>query len=460
MKVHRTHHSVATYVYLPLTVGYLLMYFFQPAQLPSIRTAHWVFLALTVLFLISPQRKKRFGAVENRLPWPKWLVCITGFVSLMECFFYFTQVFIDQVLTINKPASLPLSTSISFFEQGGLYPWALIALFTLTIQHVYTGQQSSVFFSRCLQPIFDIKDHSNLGIYCNQHLRTTNFAALCSALTFIGLASLTLFMHFTGLHLSVGLNLVTMIATTVLFSLATYTRWISGFNWLIQYHCPPLLALLLMVSSAMLILAIPLAGLPYLPNTQVINYQIFNPSAWPLFYGITTLFLALCWVPLASATLAILSRGYCAWQTITAILLVPFLTTVVNQIKPSWQTSLSLNDPTIVAIALIACSCVLLWFFLRPAIVLAVWRAIYPLNIELRDGKPVMYIRTIITTSIGMIALYWGTGVYLGALALSALALGPLLLIMLAVFYWIVPLALFQNQNQNNAKSSTLKNSA
>lgn len=437
MKVHRTHYSLATYVYLPLTFGYLFLYFFLTAALPAIRTVHWVFLALTLFILISPQRNERYGSRENRMPWPKWLLCVTGFVALLNSYFYFIRVFIDQVLSINKPATLALTTPLSTLQEGGLFPWALVALFTITIQRVYTEKRGSFFFSRCIQPIFNVKDHSNIGQYCNQHIRSNIFVALCSALTFIGLASLALLMHEFKITLSTGINLVTMVATTVLFCVLFYTRWMSFFNLLIQYRCPALLALLIMLFSALGIMAFALIGLTSLPNLRHIQYELFNPASWTVFYQISTLFLVLCWLPLASATLALLSRGYCFWQIIAAIFLVPVFTSGLNYCKPSLFSSLRLTDPVVVSIGLILCSLALLWLYLRPTVLLAVWRGIFPLNVKLREGKPVMYIRTLVTTAIGMTALYWGTGVYLGTLALSGLTIGPLLLIMLAVCYWI-----------------------
>lgn len=370
------------------------------------------------------------------MPWPKWLLCVTGFVGLLQSYFYFNRVFIDQVLTINKPASLALTTQLSTLQEGGLFPWALITLFTITLQRVYMEQRDSVFFSRCIQPIFNVKDHSSIGRYCNQHIRTTIFVALCSALTFIGLASLALFMHEFNIVLSTGLNLVSMVATTALFSVLMYTRWMSFFNLLIQYRCPALLALLIMLFSALGVLALSLIGLAQLPNAPQIQYHIFNPSAWTLFYQISTLFLMLCWVPLASATLALLSRGYSIGQIVVAIFLVPVLTNSLNHFNPSWLSLPLFNDPAVVSSGLILCSLMLLGLFLRSKVLLAVWRGIFPLNVTLKEGRPVMYIRTLVTTAIAMIALYWGTGVYLGTLALSGLTLGPLLLIMLAVCYW------------------------
>jgi hypothetical protein len=435
MKVYRTPYSLLFYVYLPLFALYIFLYFFEYQQLLAFRMVHWVFLGLALVLLISPQRKLRSSPPQERLPMLKWLFSLCGFVSILSGFFYCTQHFFDQAFTLNNSALLPQTMSENLLLDGSLFPWALIALFAVQLQRVYSNPHHNGLFSRCMIPIFNSIDHSNIAGYCNAYIRYTLFVSLCMLPAMIGVAGLVVFMHFSQIHLTTGLNLITTLATCSVFCVINFSRWPVYFNTLIKYRCPLVLGLLIMLISALTMLALFLYGINNLPHGANISYPLFNPAAWPLFSKIFYTFVALCWVPLASAFIAIISRGYSAGQIILTTLTVPLITTLLNFFKSSLGIASQLENPIHIAIGLITCATLLLIIFLKPLAITAAWRGRMPLGIIVKTRKPMMYTRAILITSIGVIAIIWATGVYIVPLILTSFSLSSTLLIMIATSY-------------------------
>jgi hypothetical protein len=438
MKLPRTKsYSDITWVYLPLLTVCYLTYILGYRQIHSFVTVHVVFLGLALILMLSPQRTSRFFPRENRLSWPLWFGGITGFVSLLSGYFYFAHHFFETVLTIDKPDSLGstlLSTPLFIRE---LFPFALIALFAVILQYVYSKERHSAKFTVCLYPLFHAKEHSDVGTFCNTMTRTATFFSLCMPLVLIGLSCLSLYMHLSQTSLPIGMNVTTLFAVSLIFWLVHHPKWQSFFNEMIEYKCPPLFTVLIMLFFiiALFIFALNVFQLFFTQNT--INYHFSSPTWWVPFIDITNTLLALNLIPLASLLIAIMSRGYRVWEIILATLLIPALMMILNRFPISWVDLSFLNNPENISLGLLLCSFLLLVIFLRPSIMTAIWRGVFPVSITLEVRKSAIYIRSLFIFAIGFIGVFWVTGVYIVSSVLMLLSYTTVLLIMASVIYWL-----------------------
>lgn len=413
-------------VYIPLFALYLLVYLFKKQELLGFQLVHWVFIAIALSLLVSPKRKESYPCGNKKLPWPLWLIGTTGFVSLLYSFFYFGHRFLSEVLTINKPIDLP---TIPPLASGGLFPWALVALFAIILQRVYFTNKNTGLISDCLEPIFDISQHSNVGKYCNTYLRLTIFFAMLLPLFFIGSIILFFFTQYRGLTLSPGINMQNIFASTILFYVINFSQWQLSFNWLMKKKFPTLLSMLIVLFSAMILLVLLVSGAQLLPLSYVINYYPFDPTVWNTVLDMLDIFIALSWLPIASSTIAVLSRGYRNDQIIIATLFVPLLTQFYT------ISDLIFNN-TQIAIILLWCSILLLMIFLKDSLVTLVSRGVFPTSFSMRQRKPTLYLRSLLITTIAFIGIFWVTGIYLISLLVSAFTITTALLIMSLVIHY------------------------
>lgn len=437
MKIYKTQLSLITMVYLPLFAIYLFVYLFMKQELIGFKLVHWVFLALGIFLLVSPQRKDSFSTDKKKHAFPLWVIYITGFVGLLNSFFYFGHSFLNSVMMINKPIDLPHSISIS---TGGLFPWALVALFAITLQRTYFNNNTSGLISDCLIPIFNTSQHSEIGKYCNTYLRITIFFSLLLLLFFTGSVILYLCQQTINLPLPTGITIQNLLATSVFFYIINFSRWQFFFNWLIKIGCPTLIGMLLLLCSAMGLLVSLIAGANSLPLSFVVHYYPFDPSVWNIVLEMLNVFIALSWVPLASSTIAILSRGYRANQIIIVTLLIPVLT---QYFTPPEITI----EKFPVALLLLCCSILLLIIFTRDSLIATVSRGLFPTAFPINQSKPLFYLRSLLVTAAAFISIFWVTGIYLIALLVSAFTITSALLIMISVV-----------NSQANALSSNLNN--
>ncbi len=429
MKIYRTPTSVFLTLYLPFFVLYTILYLFEYQQLLSLRTIHWLFLALALSLIISAQRNQHTPTEARALPWPLYLGAITGFVSLLCAYFYFCQLFLGKVLLINSHQTL---TNPSFFNQlknSGLFPWALVALFALTLQRTYNQEKGWGYFSHCLLPVFNSEILSEVGKYCNTTFRYPIIFSLATTLMSVGLAGLYLFSYFSDIPMLSGINLLTLFTSSILFYAITYSQWPQTINNLIKYRCPSLLSLLIMLIFGCAIFAAPTVLIQSLSDQKYLTVEYFNPAAWPLFYELASLFIVLTWVPLASATIAVISRGYAVWQIIGSTLLIPSLL----MMSEKWEIPL---ENSTIAIALIICALALLILFFRPWVISHIWRGLFPTTMQPKQTTPVAYMQSLLVTSLTLIGIYWVADVYLITLILSAYTISATLMIMISVGYW------------------------
>jgi hypothetical protein len=433
MKIYRTAYSLVTLVYLPLFAVYLLLYLFGNQQLLGFRQVHWVFLILALLTLVSPLRKTRFGAEQDQLPWPKWLLSITGFISVLSGYFYFSHRFLGEVLTISKPTQLPSTAFFDPLQSGGFFPWALIGLFAIALQRVYGEKKNTGLFSDFLGPLFNTTQHNNIGKYCNTYVRITIFFSLSLPFVFIGLAGLYLFMHFSNIPLPIGISVQTLFVTSVLFYVINFSQWPLFLNWLMKIRCSILAGMLILLCSGVVLLAILLASIQALPLSIQVHYSPFNPAAWPVLWEMLDIFIALSWLPVASTTIAALSRGYRTDQIMVATLSVPIVLTLLSASQSAFAKGLTINNPVNISIALVACSVALLLIFLRASIITALWRGAFFGSLLLKQRKPILYLRSLLVASMGLIGIFWVTGIYVITLLVTAFTLSSALLIMIAL---------------------------
>lgn len=426
MKIYRTRLSLITTVYLPLFAIYLLLYLFKKQELLGFRSVHWVFLALSLAMLISPQRSESYNYDQKKLPWPTWLICMIGFVSLLSSYFYFSNIFLNNVLTINKPHDLPSLITIDTMHTGGLFPWAIFALFATALQRVYFTNKNAGLISDYLQPIFSTSQYNNIGKYCNTYLRITIFFSLLLPLFFIGLSILFFLMN--SVRLSSGISVQNLFITCVFFYIINFSRWQIVFNWLIKIGFPTLLAMIIFQSLAMSLLALLLIGIQSFPFSYDVHYYPFDPAMWNIVLEMLGIFMALSWAPLASSTIAILSRGYRKDQIILMTLLIPSLTLFLKIPEHSFSTKQ-------IALILLICSILLLMIFLKNSFITSVSRGIFPSALTLKQRKPMLYLNSLQLTAITLVGIFWVTGIYLVALLVSAFALSSSLLIMASTLY-------------------------
>lgn len=425
MKVYRTQLSLITTVYLPLFAIYLLLYLFMKQELLGFRTAHWLFLALACSVILSPQRKNSYHSDKKKLPGFVWFLSVSGFVSLLNSFFYLGHRFLGEVLTINKPIDLPPLHSLS----GGLFPWALVALFAVISQVLFFRKGDPGLISECIKPVFNTTQHNEVGKYCNTYLRITIFFSLLIPLFFAGSVLLYFCTQYINIPLSYGINSQNLFATLVFFYLINFTQWQFLFNWLVKIGCPVLLGVILLLFSAMGALIILVATMHSLPLPYEIQYYPFDPSVWNIVLEILTIFIALSWVPLASSTIAILSRGYRVDQIIVATLLIP----TISQLFTLPQSFLGNSH---VAILLLCCSLLLLIIFLRESVIFPVSRGAFPKKFPIKKSKPILYLRSLTVTAIAFITIFWVTGIYLTTLLVSAFTITTTLLIMISIIHF------------------------
>ncbi len=416
-------------VYIPLFALYLLVYLFKKQELLGFQLVHWVFIVIALSLLVSPKRKESYQCGNKKLPWPLWLIGTTGFVSLLYSFFYFGHRFLSEVLTINKPIDLPTAPPLA---SGGLFPWALVALFAITLQRVYFTNKNTGLISDCLEPIFNTSQHSNIGKYCNTYLRITIFFSLLLPLFFIGSIILFFCTQYSGLTISPGINMQNIFASTILFYVINFSEWQLSFNWLIKKRAPTFLSMLIVLFFTMILLVLLVAGTQLLPLSFVINYYPFDPTAWNTVLDMLDIFIALSWLPIASSTIAILSRGYRNDQIIIATLFVPLLTQFCT------ISDLIFNN-TQIAIILLCCSILLLMIFLKDSLVTLVSRGIFPTSFSMKQRKPTLYLRSLLITTIAFIGIFWVTGIYLITLLVSAFTITTALLIMSLVIHQHLP---------------------
>ena len=314
MKLYHTSNSSVLAIYFPLMAVFIILYFFATSQYANLHRAHWVFLILLILLLISPARKLCFG--ERTCAWPTWLFSISGLICLLMMFFYFGAAFLSPV------------SNTFLLTEGGLCPWSVVALFAITLQKVCLQNRQPGLISSCLGNFFKTNEHEDVGKFINIYIKHVMLFALIMPIILSLLAVLDLVISFYSVQLPLGINVVTMAVTTYIFWLMSFTRWTRGLNWLLDHHVPKLGSVMMMTASMVILLAaLTMLGMYATALLQVPlqDYPFFNPAVWPLLWKSFNTFFVFCWVPIVSAVIAIMSRGYPVWQIILATLLVPIM---------------------------------------------------------------------------------------------------------------------------------------
>lgn len=427
MKLYHTSNSSVLAIYFPLMAVFIVLCFFATTQYGNLHRAHWVFLILLITLLISPARSLRFG--ERTCAWPKWLFSITGLISLLILFFYLGTAFFCQQFPIDQPTDYVPISSAFLLTEGGLCPWAVVALFAITLQKVCLQDNQPGLISSCLRDFFHTNEHEDVGKFINLYLKHVMLFALIMPIILCWLAVLHLVVSFYPVHLPLGINVVTMAVTTYIFWIMSFTRWTRGLNWLLDHHVPKLASVMIMTASMVILLAglsilgVYVAAILQLPLQ---NYHFFNPTVWPLLWKSFNTFLVFCWVPIASAVIAIVSRGYPVWQIILATLFVPFICLFVIPQHP--YPAPVMND-----IFLILVSIALLLVFYREKYLTNFLRGILPFPDEVKPRNTAMLSRTLLISAVTLLCVYWVLGIY-GINFVLAIATTPaLILIMLSI---------------------------
>jgi len=415
MKLYHTSNSSVLAIYFPLMAVFIVLYFFATTQYANLHRAHWVFLILVITLLISPARSLRFG--KRTCAWPTWLFSITGLISLLILFFYLGAAFLSPV------------SNAFLLTEGGLCPWAVVALFAITLQKVCLQDHQPGLISSCLRDFFHTNEHEDVGKFINIYIRHVMLFALIMPIILSLLAVLHLVISFYPFHLPLGINVVTMAVTTYIFWLMSFTRWARGLNWLLDHHVPKLCSVMIMTASMLILLAgLSILGVYAAAFLQVPlqDYHFFNPAAWPLLWKSFNTFLVFCWVPIASAVIAVVSRGYPVWQIILATLFVPVISLFVIPRHP--YPAPIMND-----IFLIFVSLALLLIFYREKYLTNFLRGVLPFPDEVKPRNTAMLSRTLLISAVTLLCVYWVLGIY-GLNFVLAIATTPaLILIMLSI---------------------------
>ncbi len=427
MKLYHTSNSSVLAIYFPLMAVFILLCFTATTQYANLHRAHWVFLILLIALLISPARSLRFG--QRTCASPKWFFTITGLISLLILFFYLGTAFFCQQLPIDQPADFVPLSSAFLLTQGGLCPWAVVALFAITLQKVCLKDHQPGLISSCLRNIFHTNEHEDVGKFINIYIRHVMLFALIMPIILSWFAVLHLVTSYYRIQLPLGINVVTMAVTTYIFWIMSYTRWVRGLNWLLDHRVPKLGGVMIMTASMVILLAgftiLGVHATAFL-NLPFKNYHFFNPDVLPLLWKSFNTFLVFGWVPIASAVIATVSRGYPVWQIILATMLVPVISLFIIPAHPS--TSLALNDIVLILLCL-----ALLLIFYREKYLTNFLRGILPFPEEVKPRNTAMLSRTLLISSVTLLCIYWVLGIY-GLYFILAIATTPaLILIMLSI---------------------------
>ncbi|MDQ2995132.1 MAG: BCCT family transporter, partial [Pseudomonadota bacterium] len=329
MKLYRTSYSMAKIAYFPLMGLFILLSLTAYRQYSIVYLVHWIFLLMLMILLILPARQQAFG--ERHVTWPRLLLYILSLVSLLMLYFYVSSAFLSQQLPINQPSIAPVSSGF-LLSQGGLYPWAIVALLAITLQKLCLIDHQPGLISSLLQRSLGISEHDDVGKIINVYIRHAVLFSLMMPITFIWLAVLHLGNTYFDLHIPTGINMITLPVTTLLFWMLGLSRWLRCLNWLLEHRVPALLSILLTTFSLVLVFAIAsyLLMIAYSAIAfPLMEYPFFNTNAWPLLWQTYHTFLQFCWVPFASAVIATVSRGYRIWQITLVTFAVPLISLIV-----------------------------------------------------------------------------------------------------------------------------------
>lgn len=409
MKLLEKHYSYAFIIYLPIFLIALALVLFFPSQIVVTFKAHWLLLIGVISLAFTPIGKIQLGN-HNKIKFHHWLLLVL--LAQISVMFVYRGVMliVTQGLPLQNSYNFPMLLSLTkntFLWQWGLFPGAIYLLIGIALAYVGFYQSKPGKISITLMPLLKNKIDDSTSLTADFFTRTIAHFCIASSVGFTTLLILALLTNVFALPISTGLNLTTLLVTTLLLVAINTKEWPAVIRYFLNKNIPiAVIAVLFIVFSAGAIFILNAVG------AEIVNiYSQWNKTLatfvtphwkeqWLIFSGTWLL----CWTPLIAGLIAYCSRGYQIRTVIFGGLLVILINNTLLAYLPN-NTFLNYLLPLVGML-------ILLTLFLRKNYLMYQMRAIVPGTQMEKPRSVIFYTYALTQVAAFMLILYMPIGIF------------------------------------------------
>lgn len=312
---------------------------------------HWLVLAVMLGLMITPfgARKLQTDANIPRYAPLAWF----GRIAILQASLYAVYLGVNAICLHLLPINIPTPTHTNFLHSlhtlllhFGLYPWAFVALFAVSMAFVgYVLKEDALMYA-LVKPLKATNADDNFALTLNAFGNFATFMALAVTLTFFILLCATLFT-FGQVNIVAGMHVITLFVVLVILLLIVLKPGKKLALKLFARAIPTPVSLILVVAligafMAALFWLFDGFGLTVIPEPKFLKAT--HHIGWIQFWWLLTKAWWLAWMPLAAISIARISAGYRIRTVILATLCLPALLAGVVWLlhRADWMPSIPL----------------------------------------------------------------------------------------------------------------------
>ena len=345
MKILKTYQQLIPIIAIPLILLSGILVWFFPNIVAQAFQAHWIILLIALGIACGPWGKQRLVVHTDETPRYSLLSWLSRILLLQLCwyaiFFGISMACgqIAPILTIQHPHLLQQTLNQILFKEG-LFPWALVALLAVSFGYYSYCRQQNAYLSTTIQAVVVNTPADRIGIVINS---CGSFSVLLAYASTFAWLSLLWAGGFTATTLATGFSFATLMLVTILLIASITKFYRKHFMRSLGRDLPIIVGLFVWVIFLAVGIWLFNGFLVNLFPTQIqppFLIKVWEQKPWLSLWLIFANSWWLAWLPLLSALIARLSRGYRIRELIFALLALPMLGGVLSAlIKTPWTLS-------------------------------------------------------------------------------------------------------------------------
>jgi len=418
--------------FLAIALCVFLFYFFA-SFIPTVYLFHWVILLGALVLLINPMSKQLFTLFttgSEKTPrsslWP-WL----SEILLLELSLIFTACGMMLVFTYwlpfneQTPSQGMENALLIFFKEYGLFPWAIYALYAVSLAKTSYIDNKDAYFSRVFSPLFKTQPETTLGKIIDFQARAATTTAVASICAF-GILLIVCLCTPKSIALESGFHGKTIIIAIALLLLGSTKKLKHLLKPILKPHRSPLWIFIPILLLLALFIGLLNALFSTLGHTPV---KIPILIEWLNHQGFTTLFLIfmiswwICWTPLFAIHLARLSKNRSIRSMIFATLLLPTVLTAILLFFPKSSAVFTYFPKITSLFSLLGTYYLLSKILQRPSLPLLIHSYLPKYN-GYKYRNPYFYLQKMFQLILIILYLYLPSGLTLPSFFIFCIAFG------------------------------------
>lgn len=424
-----------------LLCGFLSLWLWH-RELSVMFYSHWFALAICALLILTPWGNTRLQSnidTRPRQPVVQWLAQLFALQFCVTAVYFGISLVSGQTLPVmtSTHEGLFIDSLTHLLTTWGLFPWAFIALMSITMGIYSYRRNRDSYVSTTLQPLLKSDPQQPGGLIVNTLAKLGTLMVFAISFAFMSLLLASLFNGTveSGFRSSVLLITMVILVITLLSPFRHYlSRQIS--------HQRPLFTtlIILCVILALVLIALNLILGKFFTGTAPIPTVVKNllkqdwMTSWMLFSAIWWV----VWTPVLGAMCARLSRGYSTRATLLGILVFPSLAAVFFNWLHAIHYSVIHSHTALNAIAAFVGFIGLTLFLTNRSALPMTVLSYLPAGDRYKHRDPHGFVRKMLQLSAGLLYLYLPSGLQVSYILVFAMGLPLMVLALLQTIASVV----------------------